>query len=152
MVVGFFGHADFVGDAALEKMLFDLLEKEVGENVAEFFLGEHGGFDRFAYRCAVKYQKKHPNTKLALVTPCAFAPKRGETKDFTLKQYDLIIDPGLEGVPPRFLVARRNRWTVQKADLIFFYVARGYGGAFSAYQYAKRLGKKLYNLTESGIF
>ena len=37
MVVGFFGHADFVGDAALEKMPFDLLEKEVGENVAEFF-------------------------------------------------------------------------------------------------------------------
>ena len=62
--------------------------------------------------------------------------------------FDLIIYPELEAVPRKYAIFYRNKWIVEKADLIIAFVKKKYGGAFAMYQYAEKLGKDIYNLAE----
>ena len=58
--------------------------------------------------------------------------------------------PELERVPPRFAITHRNRYMVEKADLVIAYVSRARGGAYQAYRHALRKGKTVINLAETG--
>ena len=146
MIVAFCGHRDYVGGAEDAKRILAQLEKEVGDTDCEFFLGERGGFDRFAYGCAKSYQKMHPNARLIFVTPYMSGNRQKKEEAWDRGRFDLILYPALEGVPPRYAIARRNRWIVQCADLVIAYVAREDGGAYKMLQYARRLHKSVYNI------
>ncbi len=37
---------------------------------------------------------------------------------------------------------------IEKADLVFAYVNKAYGGAYQAFTFAQRLGKKIINLAD----
>ena len=37
---------------------------------------------------------------------------------------------------------------IEKADLVFAYVNKAYGGAYQSFIYAKKLGKKIINLAD----
>ena len=52
MVIAFCGHSNYVENSEDEKRFFEILERRIGSEQADFFLGEYGGFDRFAYNCA----------------------------------------------------------------------------------------------------
>lgn len=67
MVVAFCGHASYVENPMDENRVLRFLENEIRECAVEFFLGEYGAFDSFAYRCAKKYKDKHPQSKLIFI-------------------------------------------------------------------------------------
>ena len=69
MNIAFFGHADFIENAAIKKAAYVLIEGITEGNDALFLLGEHGGFDRFARSICTLYQKNHPTARLACVIP-----------------------------------------------------------------------------------
>ena len=64
------------------------------------------------------------------------------------EKYDEILYPTIEDKPKHYAVIYRNRYMVEKADYIVAYVARDWGGAYTMYQYAKRKGKRIFNLAE----
>ena len=142
MIVAFFGHADYVPTVADEEALLSLLSEVVGDAPCELFLGEYGAFDRFAYRCAQKYKRHHAGVRLIFVTPYPLEAPRGEVEEC----FDGILYPAIEDVPKRYAIVHRNRFMVEKADALIFYVRRHTGGAYKAYRYALSLQKVVYHL------
>ena len=118
MIITFCGHSSFVPTPEYEHKLLSLLQELIGDGNAEFFLGEYGAFDAFAYECCKKFKATHPNVKLIFVTPYISPEYQKNYLNHQEMRYDHIIYPPLENVPPKFAISRRNKWMVQKADLV----------------------------------
>ena len=142
MIIVFCGHSNYIQNAQDETSILKILVEEAGDSPCEILLGGYGGFDAFAYDCVRKFKKDHSATKSVLVTPYLSVKEEGCLKN----HYDSIVYPGLESVPPRYAISHRNRWLVEQADVVIAYVSHRYGGAYAMYLYAKRKGKKIYNL------
>ena len=142
MVIVFCGHSNYVQRAQDEANILNVLEGEVGDLPCEIFLGGYGTFDAFALRCVKKFKQSHPKTKSVLITPYLQKGKNTCPKE----DFDSVIYPSLEHVPPRYAISHRNRWMIEQADVVVCCVSRQYGGAYAMYLDAKRKGKKIYNL------
>ncbi len=145
MIVTFCGHSQFTKAEKCKEQLLSLLENAVGDSPTEFFLGGYGAFDDFAYLCCKKYQMTHPNTKLIYITP--YLSRENDLKDKTA-QYDAIIYPEIESAPPRYAISHRNRWMVEKADLVVGFITHSSGGAYQAYRHAVSKNKTVFNLAD----
>ena len=85
----------------------------------------------------------HPNTKLVFITP--YLSHENNLKDKEA-QYDAIIYPEIENAPPRDAICHRNRWMVEKADLVIGFITHQSGGAYQTYRHAVSKNKKIFNI------
>ena len=138
MTVTFCGHSDFVPSTAMEARLLSVLASQIGDSPAELLLGGYGNFDRFALRCGKIFQQTHP--QVYMVT---------ERQTSVGAEYDGIVYPPLENVPPRYAILHRNRYMVERADLVIACITRSRGGAYQTYLHARRKGKAMINLADS---
>jgi uncharacterized phage-like protein YoqJ len=142
MIITFCGHSDFRDDEKyMNKMLEIIRENAKGENVT-FYLGGYGGFDGFALACVKKYKEENPSAKLVFVTPY-------REEDFVSKRahdYDEILFPDIDKTPHGVRIVKRNRYMMDKADLIIAYVVHKVGGAYNTLEYAKKKNKNIINL------
>ena len=143
MIVTFCGHADYQKKEEDERKLLALLEERIGDMPVQMYLGGYGSFDEFAYDCCRSYREKHPQTCLVWVTPYLDFSRR---QAFDPPKYDDILYPEIEDKPLKFAIIYRNRYMVEKADLVVAYVSHAWGGAYASYQYARRKGKEIFNL------
>ena len=148
MVISFFGHAHFSGTKAWEERIISILGERIGEKRADIYLGGYGDFDEFAYLCCKKYQQRHPQVRLIFVTPYLTLFKQTDYFKYLKMRYNEIVYPEIEDKPKKFAITYRNRYMVDASDLIVFYVACEWGGAYETYKYAKRKKKEVVNLTE----
>ena len=146
MIVTFCGHSSFCKTEEYEKKLLSFLEERVGNRSAEIYLGEYGGFDSFAYDCCKKYKKNHPNVSLVFVTPYMTLEYQKNHLEYQKTRFDSIIYPEIEDRPLRFAISYRNKYMVEKADLVIAFVSNSHGGAYATYKHAKRCGKEIFNL------
>ncbi len=148
MIITFCGHRDFVAKKGSEAELLSLLEDKIGNTPVEFYLEGYGAFDAFAYECALKYKAKHSQVSLVFITPYLSIEYQRNHLQYQKERYDAIIYPEIEKAPLRFAISYRNRWMVERADLLIAYVKHDWGGAYQTYRYAKRKGKVIYNLAK----
>ena len=146
MNITFFGHSSFTPTREYEDKVLDFLEKKLGDCTFDVYLGNNGAFDAFAYNCCKKYSPKHPNLSLIYVTPYMTLDFQKKYLNDYVKQYDGIIYPNIEDKPMRFAITYRNRFMIEKSDFVIVYVEHSWGGAYSAYKYALKKGKQIYNL------
>ena len=145
MTVTFCGHSDFVPSTAMEARLLSVLASQIGDSPAELLLGGYGNFDRFALRCGKIFQQTHPQVSLIYVTPYMVTERQTSVG----AEYDGIVYPPLENVPPRYAILHRNRYMVERADLVIACITRSRGGAYQTYLHARRKGKAMINLADS---
>lgn len=148
MIITFFGHSHFCRTKEYEEKMLLFLENTVGNQAVDMFLGGYGEFDSFAYYCCKKYKETHSSVSLVFVTPYMtqeYQKKHLESQKF---RYDLIIYPEIEKKPKKFAIAYRNRYMIEKSDFVVTYVSHDWGGAYTAYKMAKRIGKNVFNLAE----
>ena len=69
MVIAFCGHSSYVGSEADRKEILSVLEEKTVGKPCDFWLGEYGGFDRFAYDCAKEFKRTHQDARLIFITP-----------------------------------------------------------------------------------
>lgn len=151
MIVTFCGHGDFVGEKEEKLKLMSILEQVIGESSAEFFLGGYGGFDAFAYACAKEYKKRHEKVSLIFVTPYMTEEYQKKHLEPIKDAFDAILYPDIEGKPLRFAISYRNKYMVEKADIVIAYITHGWGGAYKTYEHARRKGKRIINLGSLSI-
>lgn len=144
MILTFCGHSDFRPTATLEQALLSILETHVGNAQADFYLGGYGNFDTFARRVGRLYQKTHPNVTLVFVTPYL----NDAHLDEKAKAYDTVLYPPLENVPLKFAISHRNKYMVEKSDLVIGFITRSRGGAYQTYCHAQGKGIDTINLAE----
>ena len=146
MIITFCGHSDYTPTKQDEQRLLDFLEQTVGDLPADLYLGGYGGFDRFALRCGRLYQATHPQVKLLFVSPYLTESYQQNRLKVMEADYDGIIYPPLEQIPPRFAISHRNRWMAERADWVVAYVKRSFGGAYQTLEHAKRRQQQIWNL------
>ena len=139
----FFGHRDTPDEvAALIKQTLKLLVEEKG--VTCFYVGEQGNFDRLV-RCELQaLRQEYPHIRCFVVL--AYLPLHSKCGERT--GFDTIYPAGLETVPPRYAIVKRNEWMLNKADVVVTYVKYTFGGAAQLQELARRKGKAVYNLAE----
>ena len=151
MIITFCGHRDFLATSVLEARLLTIMEELIGDDPAELYLGGYGNFDTFAYHCGCIYRKLHPQVSLVFVTPYITPLHADGAAIHDQRQYDEILYPALERVPPKYAISHRNRYMVEHADLVIAYITHSRGGAYQTYCHAKRKGKVIYNLADYSI-
>lgn len=134
----------FIGHRDTPEYISALLTIEVERHIVEygvtdFLVGGYGRFDRMAVHAVREAKSAHPNVTLSLVL--AYLPEPGSGPDNT--SYDGILYPeGLETVPKRLAILRRNEWLARECGYLIAYVAHGWGGAARTLEYAHAKQKR----------
>ncbi len=140
MVCTFFGHKDTPKEIepTLRATLIALIENS---DVTDFYVGNNGNFDAAVCRQLESLAIVYP---INFSTVLAYVPKsKSENNNYT----NAIIPEGIETVPKRFSISWRNRWMVQKSDIVVAYVTRSFGGAYQFMELAKKQNKPVINLS-----
>lgn len=142
MVCSFFGHRDTPQKIlpALERLVIDLIENQQADM---FYVGNQGNFDIMAKKTIKKLQRTYPHITYAVVL--AYLP--GERKAFDANAaYETVYPFGLEAIPPKYAIVKRNRWMIAQSDAVITYVRSSFGGAFQCKAFAEKNGKMVFCL------
>ena len=60
-----------------------------------------------------------------------------------------VYPEGLEAVPPRYAIDKRNRWMLQQSDVVVTYVTVPFGGAAKFKLLAEKTGRAVINIADS---
>lgn len=140
-----FGHRVMLMD--VEKPLREVLERLVAERgVAVFYTGGMGEFDELFARTVRSMKRGCPSLRLVLVMPYLTA-RLNVNKAFYEAQYDEILIPAeLDGVHPKAAIGLRNRWMVDRSDIVIAALHRNFGGAADAVRYAHAIERTVIHL------
>lgn len=162
-----FGHRVLLMD--VEKPLRAVLERLVEERgVRVFYTGGMGEFDELFARTVRSMKQDFPSLRLVLVMPyltqkiaigkshsgaayggqIARAIYDGPGHGWYEALYDEILIPAeLEVVHPKAAIGLRNRWMVDRSDVVIAALHRDFGGAAEAVRYAEKRGKEVVRIS-----
>ena len=106
-----------------------------------FYTGAMGEFDNLFSAAVRKAKKSYPNIKLICVKPY-LTKEINDVYLFTLYD-DIIIPTELADVHYKQVITKRNRWIISQSEVVIIYTVRNYGGAYSAFNYARKLKKEI---------
>ena len=144
MIVAFFGQAEYSESCRYHDQVIELLERIVGDQPCDFYLGGIDHFDHLMRRYCAEYQKTHPRTALFLVAPIV-----GQTAlpgPVVTERYDAILYPSIEPLLPPDAFSRRDRWMAERADVLITSIQNDRLSEDETYLYAVKRNKTVYNL------
>ena len=136
----------FVIEQRLQEIIQELL---IAKEYVEFLVGRDGEFDQLVAstirRC--KRTVRDDNSALVLALPYATAEYRNNELSF--HEYYDEVQICTEAAEHHFKSAHqiRNRFMVDRSDLVVFYVEHNSGGAYQTMQYAKKANVNIVNLS-----
>ncbi len=141
MVATFFGHRDVTEE--IEPILYSVISDLIKNQKADkFYVGNHGAFDYTVIKVLKNLSEIYPNISCSVVL--AYFPTTNNGIDY----WQTIFPDGLEDVPPKFAISKRNSWMIEKSDIVVTYVTRGFGGAAQFKELAEKKEKRIINLTD----
>lgn len=143
MTCTFFGNRDTPQE--IEKCLYQTIIRLITqEGVDLFYVGTHGRFDRMVYHCLQKVKQQFPFIQYFVVL--AYLPK--EKEEFEYLWEETLYPEGLERVPYRLAIIKRNEWMLERADFVITYTAHTQGGAGRFADLAEEKGKTVISLKQ----
>ena len=141
----FCGHRDC--DSSLrekiKEAITDLIENQ---GITTFYSGGMGNFDKLCESVVRELKQKHKDIRLCLIMP--YMTKRLNTdKEYYAEMYDEIIIPDLGDVHYKRAITERNKWMVDRSDVVLCYVIRNNGGAYKMREYGARMKKPIVMLS-----
>ena len=119
----FFGHREVTHN--IRPKLIEIIEKLiVDEGVTEFYVGHQGQFDSMVYSVLKELKAKYPQIRYTVVL--AYMP------DEHIKEVygeDTLFPDGLESVPKKYAISKRNDWMILQSGFAVCYVYKITGGA-----------------------
>lgn len=138
MIVTFCGHRE-ISLQTIEKLapaLYNEIEKLINDGADTFLLGGYGQFDRLCAETVKKLKDKYPHITSTLMIPYI-------DRDYDRDLYDNSEYPPIEKTPKRFAISARNKYMVEKSDVVISYVVFPWGGAYDTLSLAKRKKKNI---------
>lgn len=122
------------------------VEQLITQGVTEFYVGNHGSFDRMAARAVIAAKQLHPQVRLTMLL--AYHP--GERPVTLPPGFDgSLYPPGMENVPRRFAIPRANRWMVEHCTHLVAYVTHPASNAGKVVEWGIFKDKKVMKLKGS---
>ena len=135
----FAGHRNvFIPD--IDRKIAAALDTIMGKD--DTFVFYTGGMGEFDSKCSSavrsarhRFPEKHMTNKV------------NTDKNLFETEYDDVMIPiELAGVHPKAAIRERNRWMVDRSDMLLACVYRDFGGAYDTIQYALRKEIRVFNL------
>ncbi len=101
---------------------------------------------RFAKHCLRSLSKVYPQIRYAVVL--AYLPFEKLTDPWLEERDPTLFPEGMENVPHRYAIEKRNRFMVEQSDMVVTYVKRSHGGAAKFKALALRKGKTVIELAK----
>ena len=145
--VALFGHRIVTDYKRIEENLTPIIKDLIEQKpYIVFLIGRNGEFDEYAASIIKSAQHEYGvvNSDLTLVLPYPVA-------DIFYYQdyYDSIHLPeSVEGSHPKSAITKRNRWMVDRADLVIVDVEKSHGGAYNAMRYAEKMHTHVINMAD----
>lgn len=136
MTCTFFGNRDASGVCAiLREILIDLIENR---KVDPFLVGNNGRFDHMVIKELTVLQQRYAHIHWSVVL--AYMPHQKNA------MFPTIYPEGMEMVPRKYAIARRNEWMIKQADFVVAYTRYTTGGAAKYRALAEKKGKTVIDL------
>ncbi len=149
--VSFFGHRQIENASAIEERLDEIIRPLLlGKEYVEFLVGRDGEFDQLV-ASTIKRLKRAvggDNSALVWVLPYPTAEYRDCEADYAAYYDEIEVCPESAAAHFKSAFQLRNRWMVDRSDLVVCCVECPSGGAFQTLRYAKRHGKSIINIAE----
>lgn len=140
--VSLFGHRKIENLFRLEEALVPVIKDlMLTKEYVTFLIGRNGEFDEFAASVIKRLQKeaRKDNNDMTLVLPYVVADL-----EYYEKYYDNVLIPEImHGVYPKFAITLKNRWMIDRSDLVVVYSEQKKGGAYTALTYAEKQNKRI---------
>ena len=136
----FFGHREITHN--IRPKLTEIIEKLIAvDGVTEFYVGHQGQFDIMVYSVLKELGEKFPQIRYTVVL--AYMPNE-HIKE--LYGENTLFPGGMENVPKRFAISKRNDWMLKHSDTAIFYVWKVTGGASKFKEKAEKKGLKIIDI------
>ena len=133
----FFGHREVIHN--IRPSLTEIIEKLiVDEGVTDFYVGYQGQFDSMVYSVLKELKMEYPQIIYTIVL--AYMP------DEHIREVygdDTLFPDGMETVPKRFAISKRNDWMIKHSDIAVCYVWKITGGAAKFREKAEKNGLRI---------
>lgn len=136
----FFGHRD-CPETIRPQVMTTVEDLILIQGVDTFYVGDSGRFDAIVRGVLRELSRKYPHIRYGVVLS---AMPSGETEADTMLPEEIV------SVPPRFAIDRRNRWMLERADIVVTYITHGWGGAAKFAEMAAKSGKIVISSAKSG--
>ena len=154
----FIGHRNVCTDIVRDK-LKKVIEDEIKNGCVHFIVGSHGNFDRMALSVCKELKNKYQNLIIEVVITSLNSIKKHIEYDMfgkiVYEPYEnvntIMYEIEQEYFKKQIIVS--NKKMIEECDLLICHVdtSRVRSGAKIAYNYAKKLGKRIINLYTTTI-
>ena len=133
----FFGHRDVTHDIRA-KLQFIIEQLITEEQIYNFYVGHQGQFDSMVRSVLKELKVKYHHIRYTVVL--AYMPD-----EYIKEVYgeDTLYPDGLETVPRRFAISKRNDWMIQHSGYAVCYVHKITGGAAKFRDKAEKKGLRV---------
>ena len=132
-----FGHREVTHN--IRPKLTATIEKVITEDgVTDFYVGHQGQFDSMVYSVLKELKAYYPQIRYTVVL--------AYMSDEHIKEVygeDTLFPDGLESVPKRFAISKRNDWMIQQSGYAVCYVHKITGGAAKFRDKAEKKGLQI---------
>ena len=128
----FFGHREVTHN--IREKLTAIIERLITEEgVTEFYVGNQGQFDSTVYSVLKELKANYPHIRYTVVL--AYIPD-----EYIKEVYgeDTLFPDGLESVPKKYVISKRNVWMIHQSGFVVCYVYKITGGAAKFREKAKK--------------
>ena len=134
MTCCFIGHKE-PDRAVFPSLLFKIDELIEKNGVDNFYIGNNGWFDRTCFNI-VRLNQRDLNPHIKYNVVLAYYPDG-------IKGYEdnTIYPEGLELVPKRYAIKKRNEWMIDNSDYVVCHVTNTFSNAHKFREYAIRKNK-----------
>ena len=149
--VSFFGHRQIDDVFKIEKQLEALIrELLLTKEYVEFFVGRDGEFDQLVASTVRRCKRTVRDDNSALVLVLTYTTAEYRNNELSFHEYYDEVEICTETAEHHFKSAHqiRNRFMVDRSDLVVFCVERNSGGAYQTMQYAKKANTNIVNLSD----
>ena len=138
MICTFFGHSDAPPSVKpkLKEILLGLIDSD---GVDEFYVGNHGNFDRMVIAVLSELSEIRDFRYYIIL---AYPPTE---KDSPYLEHTVLPD-GIETTPPKFAINFRNKFMIETADCVITYVKHSWGGATKFKSLAEKKNRRIIEL------
>ena len=138
--VCFFGHSDtpWSVQPKLREVILDLIDNEEAD---EFYVGNHGNFDRMVLAVLSELSETRA---FRFHVVLAYLPAEKEK----LRADHSILPDGIENIPPRFAINYRNKFMIEVDDIVVTYVKHSWGGAAKYKLLAEKKNRRVIEISD----
>ena len=138
MVCTFFGRRN--APSSVKEKLSEAINDLIKRGYDEFYVGNNGNFDFYVQSVLSDIIKTNCKVSFTVVL------SRPDEKAILAEQIFTLFPDGLEKVPHRFAISKRNDWLIKKAQVVVAYADNRFTNSHKWIEKAKNKGIDVINL------